>query len=289
MATVRFALLALSLLCCAKASALSVPPRPASGVADPDAVLTPPARAQIERLLATYAQGTTVRYGVAMFRSLAAESLEDFSMKIAESWKIGSKQHSDGVLLVVSVEDRKIRIEVGYGLEDKLTDAICGRIIREQMAPQFRAGSFVAGVSAALAEIDRHATGRPAIAAAPPTRLSDVGAPGAAASQPYVPPGTLVPDETAQGDFDFSDYLVIGVFAAAIIGLGLWAFSGSRGGTDGLLDGGASSFRSATGMTLSAGGTTGSASPARDSSSSSWDTSSSRGGRFGGGGASGEW
>lgn len=78
------------------------------------------------------------------------ESIEDFSMRVAEKWKIGRKQIDDGVIIVVAKQDRKMRIEVGYGLEDAIPDAKAKQIISEQMAPAFREGDFVAGLNAAV-------------------------------------------------------------------------------------------------------------------------------------------
>ena len=90
--------------------------------------------------------------------SLAGDSLEDFSMRVAERWKIGRKGFDNGVILVVARDDRKVRIEVGYGLEGRLTDLTAGRIIRDRIVPEFRAGRFDQGVLngvTAIAEVVR--------------------------------------------------------------------------------------------------------------------------------------
>ena len=97
---------------------------------------------------------------VAIFRSLESESLEDFSIRLAEKWKIGSKKESDGVLLTVFLDDHKLRIEVGYGLEDKLTDAMSARIIRDVITPHFRAGDIAGGLTAGLASIHQVLVGQ---------------------------------------------------------------------------------------------------------------------------------
>jgi uncharacterized protein len=74
---------------------------------------------------------------------LNGDSLEDFSIRVAETWKIGHKGADDGVILIIARDDRKIRIEVGYGLEGVLPDVIANRIIQEVMVPQFsRSGLF---------------------------------------------------------------------------------------------------------------------------------------------------
>ena len=79
-------------------------------------------------------------------KSLEGEDLEDFSMKVCENWKLGSADREDGVLLLVSLDEKKIRIEVGYGLEGILTDTKCGLIIRNIMAPEFQAGRYGDGI-----------------------------------------------------------------------------------------------------------------------------------------------
>ncbi|MEN8214407.1 MAG: TPM domain-containing protein, partial [Pseudomonadota bacterium] len=78
------------------------------------------------------------------------ESLEDYSMRVAETWKLGRKEADDGVLLLIARDDRKIRIEVGYGLEGVLTDLDSRRIIDNLMTPAFRSGNYGSGVEAAV-------------------------------------------------------------------------------------------------------------------------------------------
>jgi uncharacterized protein len=81
------------------------------------------------------------------------EAIEQFSIRAAEAWKIGRKKIDDGALLVVAKDDRKLRIEVGYGLEGSLTDATAGRIINEVIVPKFRNGDFAGGISAGVDRI----------------------------------------------------------------------------------------------------------------------------------------
>jgi uncharacterized protein len=101
--------------------------------------------------------------------TLDGEAIDDFSIRVAEAWKLGDATRDDGVLLVVAVGDRKVRIEVGNGVEGKLTDAQSGRIIRDVLAPAFRAGRYGDGlyeggvqVLAALGSLPRGLTARPA-------------------------------------------------------------------------------------------------------------------------------
>ena len=90
---------------------------------------------------------------VAIFDSLEGGSLEDFSIHLAEKWKVGQKDKSNGVILLIFKSDRKVRIEVGYGLEGALPDVIANQIIQNEIVPNFRAGNYDAGVERAVASI----------------------------------------------------------------------------------------------------------------------------------------
>jgi len=87
--------------------------------------------------------------------STDGEAIEPFSLRVAEAWKIGRKKIDDGVLLVIAKNDRKLRIEVGYGLEGALTDVASKRIIDEIITPHFRSGDFAGGISAGVDRIIR--------------------------------------------------------------------------------------------------------------------------------------
>ena len=89
------------------------------------------------------------------------ESIEQFSIRVAEAWKIGRKKIDDGALLVVAKNDRKLRIEVGYGLEGALPDVTARRIIDEIIVPHFRTGDFAGGISAGVDRIVRLIDGEP--------------------------------------------------------------------------------------------------------------------------------
>ncbi len=96
---------------------------------------------------------------VAIFRSLEGENLEDFSIRLAQAWRIGRKGLDNGVIFLIFVDDRKMRIEVGYGLEANLTDAVAFSIIRDVVAPRFREGRMGEGIGAGLDAIDRAIAG----------------------------------------------------------------------------------------------------------------------------------
>ena len=87
---------------------------------------------------------------VAVFPSLEGESLEDFSIRLAERWRVGDKRLDNGVILIVFVRERRVRMEVGYGLEPVVTDAAAAQIIRDTITPRFREQRYAAGLEAAV-------------------------------------------------------------------------------------------------------------------------------------------
>ncbi|WP_232373900.1 TPM domain-containing protein [Leptospira chreensis] len=103
--------------------------------------------------LKEHEEKTTDQIAVLVVRSLEGEILEEYSLKVAEEWKLGQKNQDNGVLILLSIEDRKVRIEVGYGLEGILTDAYCNRVIQNTMIPHFESGNYEEGITAGLKEI----------------------------------------------------------------------------------------------------------------------------------------
>lgn len=110
-------------------------------------ILTQPTVDKIENQLIAYEDSTSNQIAILTISSLDGESLEDYSMQVVEKWKLGDKAKDNGVLLLIVVDDHKMRIETGYGLEGVLTDAICSRIIRNEIAPNFRQNDFDGGVT----------------------------------------------------------------------------------------------------------------------------------------------
>jgi uncharacterized protein len=108
------------------------------------------ARDRLEARLAERERATGAQMVVAVFPSLEGENLEDFSIRLAERWRIGDKRLDNGVILLVFVQERRARLEVGYGLEPVLPDAAAGQVIREALAPHFREGRYAAGLEAAV-------------------------------------------------------------------------------------------------------------------------------------------
>jgi uncharacterized protein len=228
----------------------------------------------------------------------AGEAIEQFSIRVAEAWKIGRKKIDDGVLLVIAKNDRKLRIEVGYGLEGALTDVTSKRIIDEIITPRFRSGDFAGGISAGVDRILRIIEGEklPAPAQNEPSRgmqqswLLD-----------HVDP--------------FNPFVIFGIFAVGGIlrtALGRLAGAVVTGGIVGvlawffiqslllaalaavvvfviaLLGDFANNTSGGRGSSGWSGGSGSSSSDWSSSSSSSGD-SGGGGGSFGGGGASGSW
>ncbi|WP_246838568.1 TPM domain-containing protein [Leptospira levettii] len=100
----------------------------------------------IEKQLSDHEKKTSNQIVVFVTPSLEGENLEEYSLKVAETWKLGQKGKDNGVLLFVALEDRKLRIEVGYGLEGVLTDVLCHHIIENEIKPSFKKGEFDIGI-----------------------------------------------------------------------------------------------------------------------------------------------
>ncbi len=141
-------------------------------------LLSPAAVEQLNQELRAHEAKTSNQVVVLIVTSLEGEPLFDFSHRVATTWKLGRKGTDNGVLLLVAIKDRKVRLEVGYGLEGVLTDARSAQIIRNEIVPRFRTGEFSAGVSAGVRAVLRTIEGmyeapeRPAIA---PTDGGTVG------------------------------------------------------------------------------------------------------------------
>lgn len=134
------------------AVALDVPP--ATGyVVDRAGLLSPGTRLKLEQFLKNFEKSDSTQLAVLTIPSLEGEALEGYAIKVAESWGIGRKGKDNGALLLVSKAERKVRIEVGYGLEGRLTDLLAGRIIDYEITPRFKEGDFDGGVIAGVASM----------------------------------------------------------------------------------------------------------------------------------------
>jgi uncharacterized protein len=141
------ALFALVLLLAAAPLLAALTPAPAltQRVNDYAGMISPAARAEIEQKLASLEAEDGTQIAILTVPSLKGEPIEMFSIRVAEAWKLGQEKRDNGVLLVVSKGDRKVRIEVGYGLEGALTDLESGRIIDGVIKPAFKSSDFDKG------------------------------------------------------------------------------------------------------------------------------------------------
>ncbi|HSW60479.1 MAG TPA: TPM domain-containing protein, partial [bacterium] len=119
-------------------------------VTDNAGLLSSDAAIRIEQKLSSLETSDSTQIAVLTVPTLDGGSIEDFSMRVVEQWKLGQKGLDNGALLIIAKDDRKLRIEVGYGLEGKLTDATSGRIIRQVIVPYFKRNDFEGGVEAGV-------------------------------------------------------------------------------------------------------------------------------------------
>jgi uncharacterized protein len=232
---------------------------PTQRVNDYAGLLSADARARLEAQLAQRESATGTQMVIAVLPSLEGDNLEDFGIRLAERWRVGQKGLDTGVILLVFVRERRVRIEVGYGLEPVLTDAVTAQIIRETIAPRFREQRYAEGLAAAADAVYARVDAR---AAAPPRRAPARG----------VSPWTLA---------------VLGVFGAVVLLLIFDAMSGGRARRSGYVAGGRRGWNSPTVIvppiwTMGGGGHGGGG----DGGDGGF---SAGGGSFGGGGASGDW
>jgi len=160
------------IVCGAAAIALDVPPL-TGRIVDAGHLLPPDVSASLTAELEAHEARTGNQVVLLTLPSLEGQPLEEFSHRVATTWKLGRKGTDNGVLLLVVPGDRKIRIEVGYGLEGVLTDAVTSRIIRHEIVPRFKAGDFPGGITAWLHAILGTIEGR----YQPTERQSPAGAP----------------------------------------------------------------------------------------------------------------
>jgi len=108
---------------------------------------------ELEDRLAALEQATSIQMAVLTIPSLKGDDLQDFSIRTVDKWKLGQAGQDNGILLLLAVEDRKVRLEVGYGLESKLTDMKSGYIIRDIMIPYFSKGDYAGGIMAGTSAV----------------------------------------------------------------------------------------------------------------------------------------
>ncbi len=156
-AAVRGILVALALLLLAPAAALAAPKFPplTGRVVDDANLLSPQAESKLTDELATLEAQTGHQLVVATVPTLQGYEIEDYGYQLLRTWGIGRKDEDDGIILLVAPKERKVRIEVGYGLEPVMTDALSSLIIQRAILPAFKAGDYEKGVVAGTEAIAR--------------------------------------------------------------------------------------------------------------------------------------
>lgn len=225
-------------------------------IVDQAGILDAGAKSRIETKLAAHEQKTSDQVVVATVRSLQDTSVEDYANQLFRHWKLGQAKTNNGVLILVAPNERKVRIEVGYGLEGSLTDAISKMIIQAAIAPKFKAGDYGAGLDAGVDAITATLTGN-------------------SEWQDRVKLRNAPPEE------GYEPLVIIFVFVMIIIIFNMMAARNGRGG-----NGRMHRRRGGDWIVMSPGGWGG------GSGGSSWGGGggfSGGGGSSGGGGASGDW
>lgn len=243
----------------------------------------------LEQRLAEYETRTGHQFVVLIIDSLDGDPIEDFAIRLAEKWKLGDAKRDDGLIFIVAKSDRKMRIEVGYGLEGAVPDVLAKRVLDDYVTPRFRAGDFVGGIELGLEQLMKAAEGE-ALGPPPARRGAErpVRSPARGGFLPALFLIFFVIMFLAALRFALPalvgalfGYTVAGIFGAIVgglIGLMLGFMSrGGGGGGRGGWGGGSSGFTSGfSGGGFSSGGFSGGG-------------FSGGGGSFGGGGASGSW
>lgn len=179
------------------AAALDVPYL-SGRVTDDAHILDSGAVQRLNDALKAYEDKTGRQMVILTLPSLDGEALEEFSIKVARTWKLGRKGQDDGILILVARDDHKARIEVGYGLEGDLPDALAGRIISDEMVPRFRGGDYAGGLEEGVKAI--------------------VGT----LDHSYQPPERAVRHSSGRNDFDgmeFSEKILMSFFVFGILGI----------------------------------------------------------------------
>ena len=250
-------------------------------------------RASLEAKLASLEDDTGSQVAVLLVQTARPEAIEQFALRVVEAWQLGREGVDDGVLLLVALEDRDVRIEVGYGLEGVLTDATSRRIIDEAILPHFRNGDMYGGLAAGVDRITAVVRGEDL----PPPEPRDTGGSRWGELLPFLfiavlfggailraILGRVLGSVAAGGIAGFLVFVVTALWGAAL-GAGFVAFlitlmmGGTRGWTTGGRRGGGGFFGGWGGGGGGWGGGFG-------GGGGGW---SGGGGGFGGGGASGRW
>lgn len=143
----------------AEAQNIPAKPNPPRLVNDFAEALSADEEMQLEKLLVKYDDSTSNQVAIVLVNSLQGYPVEDFALKVLREWGIGNKKTNNGVLILASIAEHKVRIEIGYGLEGAIPDAIASRIIRNDIAPYFKQEKYFEGLQAAATSIVKAAKG----------------------------------------------------------------------------------------------------------------------------------
>jgi uncharacterized protein len=199
----RLLLVVLALVSPAAALAYDIPYLTGRVVDDAN-IISAGERDRIDAMLKAHEAATTNQVVVLTVPTIGQASIEEYAVKVFEAWKLGQKGKDNGVLVVVVPQDRKMRIEVGYGLEGTLPDGACGEIIRTWMTPAFKAGNYDKGIEDGVAAILARLEGR----SAPTDRAPAEGASSSSTSSGF--------DAAAM---PLTERLVIGLFIFGMLGI----------------------------------------------------------------------
>jgi len=119
-------------------------------------LLSPAVKTQLDAQLTQLQKDTAAEVAVVIVKTLEGDSVEDYAVKLFEKWGIGKKGKDNGVLFLVAVDEHKLRIEVGYGIEPIITDGRAGRILRDEVTPLFKGNDFDGGILAGVASIEKY-------------------------------------------------------------------------------------------------------------------------------------
>jgi len=285
-----FVLILSTVVCQAKTSSLDdglvAIPALNSLVTDLTNTLTPEQKSTLENQLNAYEKARGTQIAVLIVSSTQPEVIEQFSIRVVEQWKLGRKKIDDGLLLIIAKDDRKLRFEVGYGLEGALTDVTTKRIISEIITPYFKQGLFYEGINAGLSKAIQIINGEvlPAPANSQSVGSQNNGFEGALMIAFMVAIfvgsilkkllGNILGGALTAGVTGFIAWLITGAFGIAIIAAVIGFFATLLGGLGGHGIGGMGGFSGGGRGGFGGGG---------------GGFGGGRGGGFGGGGSSGSW
>jgi uncharacterized protein len=218
---------------------IAIPPLQAR-VTDLTGTLSPEQRAALEQELAAFEQRKGSQIAVLIVPTTEPETIEQYAIRVAERWRLGRKGVDDGALLAVALQDRALRIEVGYGLEGVVPDAVAKRVVAEVIVPFFTQGDYYGGIRAGVDRLIRLIDGEPL----PPPRARDVGWSGIEQLLPFAfiavfilggilraVFGRLLGAITGAGLAGFIAWLIVGsLFAGIILAFIVFLFTLAGGG-----------------------------------------------------------